>query len=107
MGSDYLSCEPYFITITDEHTAKDPMADAAEKKKEDKNDIGLRSSLPSKIKAVLTTGGKTVETYEMNAAQFGYVQSLSGDLFGKKQSAQIVFDPLTGSVKEIKALAVE
>lgn len=107
VGSDDLSGEPYFITITDEHTSKDPMADAAEKKKEDKNDIGLRSALPSKIKAVLTTGGKTVGTYEMNAAQFGYVQSLSGDLFGKKQSAQIVFDPLTGSVKEIKALAVE
>lgn len=107
VGSDDLSGEPYFITITDEHTAKDPMADVAEKKKEDKNDIGLRSALPSKIKVVLTTDGKTLGTYEMNAAQFGYVQSLSGDLFGKKQSAQIVFDPLTGSVKEIKALTVD
>ena len=102
VSSDDLSGEPYFITITDEHTAKDPMADAVEKKKEDKNDIGLRSALPSKIKAVLTTGGRTVATYEMNAAQFGFVQSLSGDLFGKKQSAQIVFDPLTGSVRSIK-----
>lgn len=102
VSSDDLSGEPYFITIADEHTAKDPMTDAVEKKKEDKNDIGLRSALPSKIKAVLATGGRTVATYEMNAAQFGFVQSLSGDLFGKKQSAQIVFDPLTGSVRSIK-----
>jgi hypothetical protein len=108
VSCDDLSGEPYFITITDEHTAKDPMADAAtEKKKEDKNDIGLRSVLPSKIKAVLTTGGKTVATYEMNAAQFGFVQSLSGDLFGKKQSAQIVFDPLTGSVRSIKDIEMK
>jgi hypothetical protein len=107
VSSDDLSGEPYYITVTDEHTAKDPMADAAEKKKEDKNDIGLRSAIPSKIKAVLTTDDKTVATYEMNAAQFGFVQSLSGDLFGKKQSAQIVFDPLTGSVRSIKNIEMK
>ena len=108
VSSDDLCGEPYFITITDEHTAKDPMADVTvDKKKEDKNDIGLRAALPSKIKAVLSTGGKTVATYEMNAAQFGFVQSLSGDLFGKKQSAQIVFDPLTGSVRSIKNIEIK
>ena len=107
VSSDDLSGEPYYITVTDEHTAKDPMADAAENKKEDKNDIGLRSAIPSKIKAVLTTDDKTVATYEMNAAQFGFVQSLSGDLFGKKQSAQIVFDPLTGSVRSIKNIEMK
>ncbi len=107
VSSDDLSGEPYYITVTDEHTAKDPMADAAEKKKEDKNDIGLRSAIPSKIKAVLTTDDKTVATYEMNAAQFGFVQSLSGDLFGKKQSAQIVFDTLTGSVRSIKNIELK
>ena len=107
VSSDDLSGEPYYITVTDEHTAKDPTADAAEKKKEDKNDIGLRSAIPSKIKAVLTTDDKTVATYEMNAAQFGFVQSLSGDLFGKKQSAQIVFDPLTGSVRSIKNIELK
>ena len=45
-----------------------------------------------------------VATYEMNAAQFGTVESLSGELFGKKLSAAILLDPMTGSVKEIKQI---
>lgn len=104
VDADDLSGEPYELTIVDEHTATDPMADPAEKKKEDKADIGLRSCLPSKVKATLNTGNATVATYETTMAQFGFVQSLSGDLFGKKQSAQVVFDPMTGNVRSIKSV---
>lgn len=104
VDADDLSGEPYELTVADEHTATDPMANPDEKKKEDKADIGLRSCLPSKIKVTLAVGGNTVSACEMSAAQFGYVQSLSGDLFGKKQSAQVVFDPMTGSVKSIKSI---
>lgn len=107
VGSDDLSGTPYYITVTDEHTATDPSVSLEEKKKEDKNDIGLRASLPSKIKAELSADGKTLGTYEMSAAQFGFVQSLSGDLFSKKQTAQIVFDPMTGNVRSIKAVGLK
>ena len=72
--------------------------------KEDKGDIGLRVSKPSRIRLTLQHDNDIVATYEMNAAQFGTVESLSGDLFGKKQSASLLLDPMTGSVKEIKQI---
>lgn len=56
---------------------------------------------------MLSADGKTIDTYEMNAAQFGYTESLSGELFGKKQSSQIILDPLTGSVKSIKTIEIK
>ncbi len=104
VDADDLSGEPYELTIVDEHTATDPAAAVTEKKKEDKADIGLRSCLPSKVKATLATGNTVVATYETNMAQFGFVQSISGDLFGKKQSAQIVFDPMTGNIRSVKSI---
>lgn len=100
-GKD-LSGTPYYLTVKDNHTAVEPTAE--EEKKEDKDDIGLRVSLPSKITATLSTNGKEIDSYTINAAQFGFVQSLSGDLFNKKQTSQIVLDPLTGSIKTIKAI---
>lgn len=105
VAADDLSGTPYYITVTDLHTAVAP--EVVDNKKEDKNDIGLRVCKPSKIKAVLSADGKTIDTYEMNAAQFGYTESLSGELFGKKQSSQIILDPLTGSVKSIKTIEIK
>jgi hypothetical protein len=107
VDADDLSGEPYELTIVDEHTATDPAAEPAEKKKEDKADIGLRSCLPSKVKVTLTTGNTTVATYETSMAQFGFVQSLSGDLFGKKQSAEVVFDPMTGNIRSVKSIELK
>ena len=102
-----LSGTPYYITVTDLHTVAQPQL--TEEERERSKDIGLRVSKPSKISVVVSGGNddQTLGKYEMNAAQFGFVESLSGELFGKKQTSQILLDPLTGSVKEIKALAVE
>lgn len=107
VGSDDLSGEPYYINVTDLHTAKEPVLTEEEKKKEDKGDIGLRVSKPGKIRVTVSNDGKNVKTVEVNAAQFGYVESLSGELFGKKQSAVIVLDPMTGSVKSIKSVDLD
>lgn len=104
VDKDDLSGEPYNINVTDLHTVTEPVLTEEEQKKEDKADIGLRVSKPGKIKVSITNDGKTVKTTEIDAAQFGYVQSLSGELFGKKQTSEIVLDPLTGSVKSIKSV---
>lgn len=105
VDADDLSGTPYYISISDLHTAVAPAAE--EESKKDKNDIGLRVSKPSRIKATVTTGNKEVGTYRINAAQFGYVESLSGELFGKKQTSQVVLDPLTGRVKSINTLEIK
>lgn len=104
--ADDLSGQPCYINVSDQHTAVAP-AQPEDPKKEDKNDIGLRVSLPSKIKVTVTANGQTLASHEMYAAQFGYVDALSGELFGKKQSSEIVIDPKTGSMRSIKALELK
>lgn len=107
VDDDDLSGEPYYINIKDTHSVAIPQSTDADKKKEDKNDIGLRVSKPSNIRVTLTDGKNIIKTYEMSAAQFGNVESISGEMFGKKQSCQLLLDPLTGSVKAIKVLTTE
>ncbi|MDY5183036.1 MAG: DUF4831 family protein, partial [Prevotella sp.] len=41
------------------------------------------------------------------APQFGKVEALSGELFGKKQSSKLILDPLNGSILSIEALPLE
>lgn len=103
VDKDDLSGEPYEVNVTDLRTVTKPVL-TEEQKKEDKTDIGLYVSKPDKIKLEVTKDGNTIKTTEIEAAQFGYVQSLSGELFGKKQTSEIVLDPLTGSVKSIKSV---
>lgn len=112
-----LSGTPYYIKVEDLHSLAAPEAAPAEKK-EDKNDIGLRVAQPDKIRLTVTaldatagssdaTMGAVQATYELSAPQFGTVESLSGELFGKKQTASIVIDPLTGSVRKIESITAE
>lgn len=104
--SDDLAGAPYYINVRDNHTVAAPRP-TANQKKEDKNDIGLRVAQPGKITISITNGTRTIATYEVSAPQFGTIESLSGELFGKKQSSRIVLDPLTGSIKTIEAIAAE
>ena len=103
VDADDLSGEPYMISVTDNHTVAAPQP-TAENKKEDKNDIGLRVCQPSKIQVAVTHGQQVVVNGELLAPQFGTIESLSGELFGKKQSAKLILDPLTGGVKNIQAI---
>lgn len=103
VDADDLSGEPYLVTVNDKHTIAQPQP-TPEGQKEDKNDIGLRVSQPSKIKVSIAHGQQVIGSYEVSAPQFGTVESLSGELFGKKQSAKLILDPLTGSVKSIEAI---
>lgn len=107
VDTDDLSGEPYYITVTNLHTATSPVNAPEDQKKEDKGEIGLRTSIPGKIRVTVTNEGKTVNTTEINAAQFGYVQSVSGELFGKKQTSELVLDPMTGSIKSIKSVDIK
>ncbi len=105
VDADDLSGEPFIVTVTDKHTIAQPQP-APDEQKEDKNDIGLRVCQPSKIKVTLAHSQQVIGSYEVSAPQFGTVESLSGELFGKKQSAKLIFDTLTGSIKSIEAITI-
>lgn len=101
-----LSGEPYYAIIEDEQIlAEPPVVD--EKIKKQKDDMIIGINLPGKIKIKLNDGDRTIATYNTYAAQFGNVETLSGSLFGKKLTSQIVLDPATGSVISLKTEPLE
>ena len=104
-ADDYAGA-PYYITVVDEHAVAPaaPETEDEKKKKDDKNDIGLRVNQPSKMKVTVVCDQQPVGTFEAVAPQFGTVESLSGELFGKKQSTRLILDPLGGSVQKIEGL---
>lgn len=110
VDKDDLGGSPYYIEVTDLHSVKpdDPMAaNGEDKKKEDKNDIGLRTNVPGMARITLTHDGQQVDSYEVALPQFGTLENLSGDLFGKKQSTRIVLDPVNGAIEKLEQISQE
>lgn len=106
VDKDDLAGEPYYVSVKDNHTTPMP-ATASDNNREDKNDIGLRAARPGKITLTLSNTQHTIATYELSAPQFGTVETLSGELFGRKNSSRLVLDPLTGSIRTIEAIPAE
>lgn len=100
VDSDNLAGAPYYINIKDLKTlpAEEPIA--AKKKKVES---GVYVNVPSKIRAEVTSEGKTIASYELPAAQFGRTELLSGELFSKKYTTNVVLDPTTGAIKTINS----
>lgn len=106
VDNDDLSGVPYYITVYTDVKATDD-AEAQKKEKKDKDDIGLVVNTPQKVRATLYCENKVVDSYEFNAGQFGGTESLSGALFGKKLTTQIVLNPITGGIETIKEKSLE
>ena len=106
VDNDDLSGVPYYITVYTDAKATDD-GEAQKKEKKDKDDIGLVVNTPQKVRATLYCENKVVDSYEFNAGQFGGTESLSGALFGKKLTTQIVLNPITGGIETIKEKALE
>ena len=106
VDTDDLSGTPYYISIVKTKTDDNEAAPEAEKK--DKNDIGLRVNIPGKMEATILAGNKSQLARKVFVApQFGKVEALSGELFGKKQSSKLILDPLYGSILSIEELPLE
>lgn len=101
VDNDDLAGVPYYITIASDAKPTDD-ADSQRKEKKDKDDIGLVVNMPAKVQATLFRESQKVDSYEFNAGQFGTTESLSGALFGKKQTSKIVLNPITGGIESIK-----
>lgn len=108
VDADDLGGAPYYIDVTDLHSVNTAQpASAEDKKKEDKNDIGLRVNLPGKAAITVQHDGREVESYELALPQFGTTETLSGELFGKKLSSKILLSPITGAIVKMEQIAVK
>lgn len=103
---DDLSGTPYYMYVDDEHIIP-ALPDAAGDGKKQKDELMLGVNLPGKIKVRLSADGRTVAAYDTYAAQFGRVEMLSGAIFGKKMTARLTLDTVTGNVLTLKTEPIE
>lgn len=108
VDNDDLSGSPYYIKVAKKKTFDDePAAADGKKEKKDKNDIGLRVNIPAKMDITVFNGtGNTLAKEQFQAPQFGKLEILSGELFGKKQSSRLILNPQTGAITKIEALNI-
>lgn len=100
VDTDDLSGAPYYVEITSGNT--EPVRANTNAEKRAKDDINLYVNVPQKISVTLSNGNKVEKTYEIYAGQFGRLENLSGELFGKKQTTRIVLNPITGGIERME-----
>ena len=98
VDKDDLSGVPYYMTIEDMHRTTFPQNDIDEKKKEG----GFYVNVPGRIKMTLHRDNHFLGSFDLYAAQFGFVEIRSGSLF-KRYVTHMTLNPATGSVDKIHA----
>lgn len=107
VDNDDLAGAPYYIKVVKKKTFNDEPVIESKKEKKDKNDIGLRVNIPAKMDITIFNGtGNTLAKQQFQAPQFGKLEALSGELFGKKQSSKLILNPQTGAIVKIEALNI-
>lgn len=103
VDADDLSGEPYYISVTDEKNlpAAAPEAEGGKKKK-DKED-GIYVNIPGKISVTIYKGSAVLDSFDASAAQYGYTELLSGELFNKRYTTHLTLNPATGAIDKLDA----
>lgn len=96
--ADDLGGNPYYISIEDKHITPS-IQDNVLSVKPAKDNGGIYVNLPGKIKLTLHRGEEQWAAYELYAAQFGRVEQLNDEMFGKKWFTGIVLNPVTGNME--------
>lgn len=99
---DDLGGSPYYISVEDLKITPS-IQDYAVSQKPAKDNGGIYVNLPGKIKVTLHRGSEQWAAYELYAAQFGRVEMLNDDLFGKKIYTSVVLNPVTGNMDSMKS----
>jgi hypothetical protein len=98
VDKDDLSGVPYYMTIEKMQRTPLQKSDVDEKKKEE----GFYVNVPGRIKMTLLRDNHILGSFNLYAAQFGFVELSSGPLF-KRYVTHMTLNPITGSVDKIYA----
>lgn len=103
VDNDDLSGEPYYISVTDEQSlpAAAPETEGGKKKKEKED--GIYVNIPGKITVNIYKGATLLDSFETSAAQYGYTELLSGELFNKRYTTHLTLNPATGAIDKLDA----
>ncbi len=101
VDADDLAGAPYRLTIEDLKTIPE-LHTAVDGEKKAKNPTGITVNMPGKVKATVTAGNNPVKSFEFYAAQYGRLELLSDNLFGKKMISKLRLNPITGYVETLE-----
>ncbi|MBQ8655621.1 MAG: DUF4831 family protein [Prevotella sp.] len=99
--ADDLSGAPYYITVEDLHAT--PAAAPVEEKKKKKKEDGIYINVPGRIRVCVSQGNDMIYKAETPAAQFGFTELLSGELFNKRYTTHVWMNPATGALEKLEA----
>ena len=99
VDSNDLSGEPVYINIKNQNTVSQGTTEVLDKKLINKV---VYFNVPSQVAFDLTFNHTNMLHMVLPIAQFGREEFLSEDLFNKRASCQIWFNPITGNVEKIE-----
>ncbi len=98
---DDMAGTPYYIRV-EELNIIPKLKTAADGEKRSKDEASIMVNMPGKIKVTIIKGNTPITSYELYAAQFGKLESLSGSLFGRKMTSHLQLSPITGNVESLE-----
>lgn len=101
VDTDDMAGAPYYIRIEDLNIIP-KLETAADNEKTGKDEAAIMVNMPGKIKVTILQGNTPVTSFELYAAQFGKLESLSGSLFGRKMTSHLQLNPITGNVESLE-----
>lgn len=99
VANDDLGGAPIYVTLKNLNTV--PAADE-KNKNEKKKPEGIVYNVPGKAQLKIFSGKKTYFDQTVPVVQFGNQETLANDLFNKKATTQVTFDPVTGGLIKIE-----
>lgn len=98
VDSDDLQGDPYYISVTDKHSAQMPAGKDAAKRKVS----GVVYNVPGSARVTIATMTDVLYDQDMLMGQFGNVDMLNNALFNKGVATKVKLDPTTGGLIHVE-----
>ncbi len=95
LGANNLAGEPVYVSLTNLKTLNIP---AEDKKKELE---GIAYNVPGKAQIVIERNNEELVKEDISVTQFGTLEYLAPQLFDKKSTIKVLFDPSTGGLIKV------
>ena len=98
VDADDLAGEPYYISVTDQHSVLLPTEKELAKRKIE----GIVYNLPSQATVEVAQGKNVLLSKTFPIAQYGTIDQLAPALFGKDATTRVTFHPATGGLLHLE-----
>lgn len=95
VANDDLAGEPIYISLKNLKTLNVPLEEGKKKIE------GIAYNVPGKARVTLKEGNTTLFSEELPVTQFGTREFLAPELFNKKSTVKVLFNPTTGGLVKV------